>query len=164
MAFGKITDNQFNAVRGAKDDAEIVKRYATRLSKGLNDLLNDDYPVETWGTAFSLREDGLGADLSTPFGEGRACVVVCVGAGEVQARYIFEKKCNSDGSRPAYHPVWAVRITKGGHVMTDDGSELLFDMNVFSQAARSNGVVAVALSALYAIAEHEHYWAPLADN
>lgn len=164
MAYGKISDKEFDVIRDASGHSNTVVRYASKLTGWLSSLLNGDYPAEAWGTAFVPQDDGLQAQLTSPFGEARVIVVLGLGSDGVQARYIFEKKCRSETGDPVYLRVWAVRITTSGIVKTDDEKNVIVDMNAFSRSERDNGAVAIALSALYAIAKCDSYWSPVAEE
>lgn len=56
MRFEKVLTNEFDKVRDAKAGAERVIRYAERLTKVLDKLLNSEYPVEAWGTSLVMRK------------------------------------------------------------------------------------------------------------
>lgn len=158
MSFGKIQAAQFDLVRNSAFHAEQVKQFASKLSKGLNDLLNSDHPVEAWGTSSTLDDDGITLHIATPFGHARGVAVVQLSEGYIRARYIFEKVVASVSGDRVYRPVWAVRISGDGDVTAEDGA-LIYRAYSISPSERDNGVVTVALSAIYAIASDEGYYA-----
>lgn len=160
MPYGKIADKEFDLIREGKEHSERAENKAKKLTAWLEELLNSEYPIEAWGTKFTPRQGGLHADLETPFGSGRVVTVLSLGEGGVQARYVFEKKFTNERDEPAFTPVWAVRVSPGGIVKTDDGEHTIMDMNAISKHQRDNGVVEIALSAIYAIAKCDAYWVP----
>lgn len=157
MEYERIPDKKFDLVRNCKEQADRMTRNASRLTAALSNLLNDEYPVEAWGTSLAVNDDGLGAELKSPFGEARIVVSIGLGSEGVQARYTFEKKFADEHGHPAYTPVWAVRITSRALVKPYASDEVLLDLNAYSQNERETGMVEIALSALYAIADCEKY-------
>lgn len=157
MSFNKIPDAQFDLTRNAAYQAGRVKSRAAGLSSAINELLNSEYPTEEWGTSCSVGADGITLRISTPFGEARAVAVIQLVDGYIGVRYVFEKLVASNSGAPFYQPVWAVRLNGDGHVTSDDG-ELLYRTQAISGTERDNGVVTVALSAIYAIATNEGYY------
>lgn len=158
MRFEKVPTNEFDKVRDAKAGAERVIRYAERLTKVLEKLLNSEFPVEAWGTSLVMREDGRSALIDSPYGQIRAVTVPMLGRSGAEARFVFEKLTASEQGTRMYVPVWAVRINSNGAVVTDDGAEEIFSLHAMSENERDRGAVTIALSALYAAATHEGYW------
>jgi len=157
MSFEKIPDSQFDLTRNAALHAGKVKSFAAKLSKGINDLLNSEYPVEEWGTSCAVGNDGITLRISSPFGEARAVAIVQLSDGYIGARYVFEKLVSSNSGSPVFRPVWAVRICGEGKITSDDG-ELIYRSQAISGMERDNGVATVALSAIYAIATDQGYY------
>lgn len=157
MSFEKIPDALFDLTRNAAFHAKKVKSFAAKLSKGINDLLNSEYPVEEWGTSCSVDGDGITLRISTPFGQARAVAIVQLSDGYIGARYVFEKLVSSDSGSPVFRPVWAVRVCGEGKITSDDG-ELIYRSQSISAMERDNGVATVALSAIYAIATSQDYY------
>jgi hypothetical protein len=157
MSFKKIPDAQFDLTRNAAFHAGLVKSFAAKLSKGISDLLNSDYPTEEWGTSCEVGDDGIKLRISTPFGEARAIAIVQLSDGYIRARYVFEKLVSSSSGGPIFLPVWAVRICGEGKVTSDNG-DLIYRIQSISGMERDNGVATVALSAIYAIATDQGYY------
>ena len=157
MSFGKIQATQFDLARNAAYQAGQVKLFASKLSGGLNELLNSDHPVEAWGTSSTLDDDGTTLHITTPFGRARGVAVVHLSDGSIRARYVFEKLVASISGDPVYRPVWAVHISGDGQVSSED-RELIYRNQSISGSERANGVATVALSAIYAIASDEGYY------
>ena len=157
MEYERILDKEFDLVRDCKDQADRMRRAASRLTAALADLLNSEYPVEAWGTTFTPDEDGIGAEFKSPFGEARVVVSIGLGSEGVQARYSFEKKFTDEHDKPSFTPVWAVRVTARALVRPYKGDEVLLDLNAHSENERDRGAIEIALSALYAIANCEKY-------
>ncbi|MGY2215706.1 hypothetical protein [Pseudomonas sp. SDO558_S425] len=157
MSFEKIQATQFDLTRNAAFHAGQVKSFAAKLSKGINDLLNSEHPVESWGTSCTIGDDGITLRISTPFGAARAVAVVQLSGGHIGLRYVFEKLVSSSAGGPIFRPVWAVHICGEGKVTSEDG-ELIYRVQSISGMERDNGVATVALSAIYAIATDHGYY------
>ena len=157
MSFKKIANSQYDLVRNAAFHARQLKSFAAKLSKGLNDLFNSEYPVEEWGTSCALGDDGITLRISSPFGEARAVAITQLIDGYIGARYVFEKLVSSSSGSPVFRPVWAIRINNEGKITSDDG-ELIYRSQSISGQERDEGVVTVALSAIYAVATDEGYY------
>lgn len=160
MSFEKIQATQFDLTRNAAFHAGQVKSFAASLSKGLKELLNSEVPTEQWGTSASLAHDGITLGISTPYGQARAVAAVYLSGGYIGLRYVFEKLVTASNGEAVFQPVWAVRISGEGKVVSDDGADLIFSMRAISANERDNGVVTVALSALYAIGTDQGYYVP----
>ncbi|MBC3345427.1 hypothetical protein HU811_02105 [Pseudomonas sp. SWRI196] len=158
MSFEAIQTTQFDLTRNAAFHAGQMKSFAASLSKSLNELLNSEVPTEQWGTSAAIGSDGITLRVSTPFGEARAVSVVYLSGGYIGLRYVFEKLVTAAGGEAIFQPVWAVRISGEGKVVSDDGADPIFSMRAISANERDNGVVTVALSALYAIATDQGYY------
>ena len=161
MSFKKIASSQYDLARNAALHNRQLKTFAAKLSKGINDLLNSDYPVEQWGTSCALSDDGITLRISSPFGEARAAAIIQLNDGYIGARYVFEKLVSSSSGSPVFRPVWAVRINNDGMIKSEDG-ELIYRSQTFSGTERENGVATIALSAIYAVAAHDGYY--IADS
>lgn len=157
MSFEKIQAMQFDLTRNAAFHAGQVKSFAAKLSKGINELLNDEHPVESWGTSCAVGDDGITLRINTPFGQARAVAIVQLSGGYIGLRYVFEKLVSSSSGAPVFRPVWAVRICGEGKVTSEDG-ELIYRAQSISSMERDNGVVTVALSAIYAVATDQGYY------
>ncbi|WKW34387.1 hypothetical protein KIH13_12475 [Pseudomonas viridiflava] len=157
MSFENIQAAQFDLTRSAAFHAEQVKAFAAKLSEAINELLNSEHPVESWGTSCSVGKNGITLGISTPFGEARAVAAVQLIGEYIGLRYIFEKLVSSSSGGPTFRPVWAVRITNDGKVVSEDG-EVIYSIRSISRLERDNGVATVALSAIYAIARDQGYY------
>lgn len=157
MSFEKIQAAQYDSTRSAAFEAGQVKSFAAKLSEAINDLLNSEHPVEFWGTSCSIGKNGITLRISTPFGEARAVAAVQLTGEHIGLRYIFEKLVSASSGDPLFRPVWAVRITDDGKVVSEDG-EVIYSIRAISRLERENGVTTVALSAIYAIATDPGYY------
>jgi len=158
MSFRLIQANQYSLIMSAAFHAGQVKSFAAKLSKGVNEMLNSDDATDAWGTSCAIGADGITLSISTPFGQARAIVVIQLIDGHISARYVFEKVVSLDSGEPAFRQVWAVRITGDGKVTSDDGAEVIYRVHSISGQERGNGVITVALSAVYAIATDQGYY------
>lgn len=159
MLFTSVDAKDFEKVRASQWQVERLHGYAKELTAHMAGLFELSHIKQDWGTSFSIEGEGPGALLETPFGSARVVVVIgCAGSTDIGATYIFEKVVSAEDGRSMYKAVWAVRIDEHGAISTHDGKEQLFGINAISKYEIEKGVVVVALSAIYSIANDPGYF------
>lgn len=159
MFFQRIDAKDYDKVRAAQWNAERLNHWAKKLTAQLSELFEQIHIKEHWGTSFLVDADGPNASLQTPFGWARVTVVIgCATTTNIAATYIFEKLVSSEAGLPLYKAVWAVGIDDGGSVSGLEGGGEMFNLSTMSRHQLENGVVEIALSAIYCIAKEPGYF------
>jgi hypothetical protein len=111
------------------------------------------------GVSFTPVTDGLGADLVTPFGSGRAFAVNAFIDSKIQIRYIFEKAVTLENGVNGYVKIAEMHIDANGLITAEDGVTLA-DLNSLHDSEGRQALIEAGLSVVHAFAIETRYLAP----
>ncbi|HEX8591736.1 MAG TPA: hypothetical protein VF682_00410 [Pseudomonas sp.] len=150
MEFLPVTEKQFDQVRRSVNDTQLVAGMAVKVMERLKSLFAERVPTECWGTSIEQADDS-GYLIKTPFGNGRADLVLAVGDEGVYGRLLIRKEKLSLSLKTEYPVVWSIRITADGKVYQGDSlTNPSIDHTRFRREA-DEALVALGLALIYSI-------------
>ncbi|WP_330113926.1 hypothetical protein SA496_14225 [Pseudomonas sp. JS3066] len=147
MAFKVFGDQEFDKVRHAVAESQRIKQRAKTLMENIRAVCESEYPKESWGIELQIGEDG-NVGIQTPYGRGRARLVMSLGENGTQGIYRIEREALNCLDQSEWRHVWSIRLDgKGLYPANDPNTRMQF-----GGFRDDDNYAELALSILYAIA------------
>ncbi|WP_095093856.1 hypothetical protein [Pseudomonas sp. Irchel 3A5] len=151
----RLTRDQHSALMRAQWSLTKAQSWAVEMQETLQSFFAEPQTKAALGVSFVAGE-GLGAEISTLFGSGRAVAVNAIVNDQVVVRYVFEKAMSFENGTPGHVKVAEIRIDAEG-VITDDSGQKLADLNSLHDSQSSSAVKEMGLSVIHSLCSNEHF-------
>lgn len=152
----RLTEDQHSALMRSKRSLQQAFDYAVEAQRILHDYFAEPRARDLLAVSFVPNEKGLGAEVLTPFGRGRAVAVNALADDGAHIRYIFEKFVDDVSGASEYVKLAEIRIHASGLVTSEDGTKLA-ELNSLYDSENSHAVIAVGLSVIFAFGTSTQY-------